>query len=200
MTKYLKIRILLPGLLTLVLGCSEKIDIKQKSKILNSFSLILNDQLWQPSVIGNDSCSVALQCKMSTIHADKNYYTITVYKDSKSRTNFESENIFYLQIMDVTSTGTYAISDPYGDFKSYARFVKNESGNQRIYDNSTTNASSKVQIEELIHTNGSALIGIKGSFSGILYNRVNPKDSIVIDNCVFNLKKLNWNNFCQCAE
>jgi len=200
MTNYLKIGILLTGLLIFVLGCSEKIDIKQESKILNSFSMNINKQIWQPSVIGDDSCSVALRCEMSTIHGDKNYYTITMYKDSKLRTDFESENIFYLQIMDVISTGTYVISDPFGDFKSYARFVKNESGNQRIYDNSTIHASSKVQVEELIPKSGSALIGIKGSFSGILYNRVNPKDSIVIDNCLFNLKKLNRNNFCQCAE
>jgi len=124
MTKYLKIRLLIFGLLTFVLGCGEKIEIKQESKILNSFSMNLNDQLWQPSVIGNDSCSVALRCEMSTIHSDKNYYTITMYKDSKSRTDFESENIFYLQIMGVISTGTYVISDPFGDFKTYARFVK----------------------------------------------------------------------------
>jgi len=200
MTNYLKIGILLTGLLILVLGCSEKIETKQKSEILNSFSMNINKQIWQPSVIGNDSCSVALRCEMSTIHGDKNYYTITMYKDSKSRTDFESENIFYLQIMDVISTGTYVISDPFGDFKTYARFVKNESGNHRIYENSTIHASSKVQIEELIPKSGSALIGIKGSFSGILYNKANPKDSIVIDNCVFNLKKLNRNNFCQCAE
>jgi len=200
MTKYLKIDILLTGLLILVLGCSEKIETKQESKILNSFSMNINDQIWKPSVIGNDSCSVALRCAMTTIHGDKNFYTITMYKDSKSRTDLESENIFYLQIMDVISTGTYVISDPFGDFKTYARFVKNESGNRRIYDNSTTKASSKVQIVELIPKIGSALIGIRGSFSGILYNKVNPKDSIVIDNCLFNLKKLNRNNFCQCAE
>jgi len=200
MTKYLKIDILLTGLLILVLGCSEKIETKQESKILNSFSMNINDQIWKPSVIGNDSCSVALRCAMTTIHGDKNFYTITMYKDSKSRTDLESENIFYLQIMDVISTGTYVISDPFGDFKTYARFVKNESGNRRIYDNSTTKASSKVQIVELIPKIGSALIGIRGSFSGILYNKVNPKDSIVIDNCLFNLKKLNQNNFCQCAE
>jgi len=200
MTNYLKIEILLTGLLILVLGCSEKIEIKQESKILNSFSMNINDQIWQPSVIGNDSCSVALRCAMTTIHGDKNFYTITMYKDSQTKTNSESENIFYLQIMDVTSAGTYAISDPFGDFKSFARFVKNESGNKRIYDNSTTIASSVVKIDELFPTKSSALIGIKGSFSGILYNRDNPKDSIVIDNCIFNLKKLNWNSFYQCAE
>ena len=200
MTNYLKIGILLTGLLILVLGCSEKIEIKQESQLLNSFSMNINDQKWQPSVIGNDSCSVALRCEMSTIHGDKNFYTITMYKDSQSKTSSESENIFRLQIMDVISTGSYPISDPFGDFNTYARFVKNESGNQQIYDNSTIHASSMIQIEELIPKSGSALIGIKGSFSGILYNSVNPKDSIIIDNCLFNLKKLNRNNFCQCAE
>ena len=200
MTNYLKIGILLTGLLILVLGCSEKIETKQKSEILNSFSMNINKQIWQPSVIGNDSCSVALRCEMSTVDGEITFYTITAYKDSQSKTNAESENIFMLQIMDVNGAGSYPISDPYGDFKSYVRFVKNESGNQRIYGNSTIHASSFVQIEELIPKSGSALIGIKGSFSGILYNIANPKDSIIIDNCLFNLKKLNRNNFCQCAE
>jgi len=200
MTNYLKIGILLTGLLFFVLGCSEKIVIKQESKLLNSFTMNINDQIWQPSVIGNDSCSVALQCAMTTIHADENFYTITMYKDSQSKTNSESENIFRLQIMDVNGAGSYPISDPFGDFKSYARFVKNESGNKQIYDNSTTIASSVVKIDELFPTNSSALIGIKGSFSGILYNRDNPKDSIVIDSCIFSLKKLNRNSFYQCAD
>lgn len=200
MTKYLKIGILLTGLLILVPGCSEKIEIKQESKILNSFSMNINDQIWQPSVIGNDSCSVALRCEMSTVDGEITFYTITAYKDSQSKANAESENIFMLQIMDVNGAGSYPISDPFGDFKSYARFVKKDSGNHRIYDNSTTIASSVVKIEEMIRVDGSFFTGIKGSFSGILYNRSNPKDSIVIDNCLFNLKKLNRNNFCQCAE
>jgi len=200
MTNYLKIGILLSGLLIFVLGCSEKIEIKQESKILNSFSMNINDQIWQPSVIGNDSCSVALRCEMSTVDEEITFYTITAYKDSQSKANAESENIFMLQIMDVSGAGSYPISDPYGDFKSYARFVKKDSGNHRIYDNSTTIGSSVVKIEEMIPKSGSVLIGIKGSFSGVLYNKANPKDSIVIDNCLFNLKKLNRNNFCQCAE
>lgn len=200
MSKYLKIRLLLLGLLTFVLGCNEKIEIKKKSELLNSFRMNLNDQIWQPSVIGNDSCSVALQCEMSTVDEEIAYYTIAAYKDPQSKTNSESENIFWLQIMDVKGAGTYNISDPFGDFKSYARFVKNESGNQMIVDNSATKGSSVVKIEEMIPIDGSFFTGIKGSFSGILYNKDNPKDSIVIDNCIFILKKLNRNNFCQCAE
>ena len=129
MTKYLKIRLLIFGLLTFVIGCNKKIEIKQKYELLNSFSMNLNDKIWQPSVIGNDSCSVALQCEMSTVDEEIAYYTIAAYKDPQSKTNSESENIFWLQIMDLKGTGTYNISDPFGDFKSYARFVKNESGN-----------------------------------------------------------------------
>jgi len=200
MSKYLKIRLLILGLLTCVLGCNEKIEIKQESKLLNSFKMNLNNQIWQPSVIGNDSCSVALQCELSTVDEEIAYYTIAAYKDPQSKTNSESENIFWLQIMDVKGVGVYNISDPFGDFKSYARFVKNESGNQMIYDNSATKGSSVVKIEEMIPIDGSFFTGIKGSFSGILYNKDNPRDSIVIDNCIFNLKKLNRNNFCQCAE
>jgi hypothetical protein len=41
--------------------------------------------------------------------------------------------------------------------------------------------------------------GIRGSFTGILYNEVDPRDSVTITRGAFVLKKVNWYNFDQCA-
>jgi hypothetical protein len=199
MRKNLKFKLLGLGLLIFALGCNKENELKQDSKPLNTFSMNLNDQSWEPSIINHDSCFSTFQCEWSAID-EIPFYRIIAYRDSQSRTNEESENIFRVQIMNVNRTGEYYITDSIGDFTSYAMFIFNESGNQKIYENSDTKISSVVKIEEFIPIEGSILEGIRGTFSGILYNRVNPNDSIIIDNCNFTFKKINWANFCQCEE
>ena len=76
MNKFLKIKLLGLGLLISVLGCNKKDELKQNLKPLNSFSMNINDQLWQPSIIGNDSCSVAYTCEWSRVDQIP-FYTIT---------------------------------------------------------------------------------------------------------------------------
>lgn len=61
--------------------------------------------------------------------------------------------------------------------------IINESGSQKIYQNSLTRSTSKVMIEKMLPREGSSLVGIKGSFSGILYNINNQNDSIIIKDC-----------------
>jgi len=195
MSKYLNIYLL--AFLLIVFGCNEENELEQSP--LNSFSMNIDDQPWQPSIIENDPCFSTFHCEWSAIDQVP-FYTIKAYKDSKSRTDHMSQNFFRIQIMDIDSIGLYNISDPHGDFNSYAMFINNESGTQEIYENSATENTSIVEIEEIIPIKGSDLNGIKGSFNGILYNKNNPNDSIVIDNCKFNFKKINWRNFCQCAE
>lgn len=195
----LKLKLLGLGLLIFALACNKENVLTQGMKPLNSFSMKLNDQLWHPSLIDNDSCFSTIQCEYSEIDLIP-FYTIKAYKDSQSRTNYLSENMIRIQIMNVNSTGNYNISDPYGDFNSYAMFVINQSGSQKIYENSVSKITSVVRIEEMFPIHGSILTGIKGSFSGILYNIIDSNDSIVIDDCKFTFKKLNWANFCQCAE
>lgn len=192
-------RIILLGLMIISFGCNPTDEFKQDLKPLNSFSMTLNDQLWQPSLIENDSCYSTFRCDLSEID-DSPFYTIQAFRDSQSRSNFESENIFRFQIMNVTGTGDYNISDPYGDLNSYAYFIINELGNQRIYENHSTQLKAVVSINEIYPIAGSMLTGIKGTFTGVLYNKDNPNDSIVIDNCNFTFKKINWANFNQCAE
>jgi hypothetical protein len=199
MLKIFKMKLLGLGLLIFVLGCNKENELKQDLKPLNSFYMSLNDQLWKPSLIDNNPCSSTFRCDYSEVDLIP-FYTIKAYKDSQSRTNYLSENFLRVQIMNVNSTGVYNISDPYGDFNSYARFIINEMGVQKIYENSNTKVSSVVKIEEMIPIEGSYLTGISGSFSGILYNKVNPNDSIIIDNCKFSFRRLNRSDFSQCKD
>ena len=199
MFNYLKSRLLLViGLIFVSFGCKEKNKIELKVP-LNTFSMNVNKQLWQPSVIDKDPCYATFRCEWS---AQNNipFYIIRAYKDSQSRADYTSENYFRLQIMNVQSEGNYSINEPYDDFTSYARFIKNDSGNQTIYENSANKLNSSATIEEIISIEGSGFTGIKGSFSGILYNINNQNDSIIIDKCNFTFNKVNWANFCQCSE
>lgn len=199
MCKKLKIRLLIVlGVLILGFGCKKNNDTKNSNPI-NSFSMVLNDQLWQPTIIDDDLCYATYSCEWSAIEGTP-FYTIKAYKDSQAKADNTSENIFWLQIMNVQSTGVYNITDSYGDFTSYARFIINESGNQKIYGNSVTKLTSKVTIDEMLPNGGSPFTGIKGTFSGILYNITNQNDSIIIKDCKFTFNKINWADFCQCDE
>jgi hypothetical protein len=194
MSTKMKIRLLGLGILFFVVGCNLVDVLDRDSKSSNSFSMSINGQLWQPSLIDNDASCPTFECEYTLLN-DNPFYTIIAYKDSQSRTDFESENIFRIQIMNVDKIGVYNTSDTYGDFNSYAKFEINESGIQKIYENSTTKINSFVRIDEMLPI-ASSIDGIRGSFSGILYNNENLKDSIVIDNCTFTFKKLNCGNFC----
>ncbi len=197
MNKFLTISIL--ATLFIAFACDKEDELKEEKKPLNSFSMNLNDQPWQPSIIDNDPCFSAFHCAYSELNNEP-FYTIKAYKDSKSRTDQNSEHIFIFQIMNVNDKGVYNISDSYGGLNSYAMFIKNESGRQTIYENRVEGNTPIVEVEEIILIEGFGFKGLKGSFKGILYNKIDANDSIVIDSCDFDFKKVNWNNYCQCAE
>jgi hypothetical protein len=186
------------GILFFALGCNEDNELKD-SKLLNSFSMNTNNQSWKPSIINSDSCYSTFQGEWSGIN-DKPFFRIIAYRDSQIRTNHESENILRVQIMNLSEEGKYNINDPMGDFTSYAMFIINESGDQKIYVNSDTKTSFIVNVDELFPLDGTLLEGISGAFSGILYNKTNSSDSIIIDNGKFIFKKVNWGNFFHCEE
>ncbi len=49
-------------------------------------------------------------------------------------------------------------------------------------------------------TKDSFLGGIKGVFSGVLYNKNDKSDSIVINNCNFKFEKTNRTDYYQCLD
>ena len=180
-------------------GCDKKGEGVNELRPLNSFQMYVNNKLWTPSVIDNDSCYSTFQCNMSGANGIP-FYNIDVYNDPEMRTDTESAQIFKIQVMNVSHTGIHEISGSYIDqFTSYALFINNENGIKTVYQNSTTN--SVLKIEEFFTIDSySELQGIRGSFEGVLYNISDSNDSIIIYNCHFTFKKINRYNYCQCAE
>lgn len=192
------------GLLTLFLGCQED-ELVQEIQPLNSFSMNLDDRLWEPSIVAEDECMRTFQCFRSSVSGNNQeipFYNIKAYKDPQAKSNFESENFMELQISDVQVTGNYEISGSYKeDFSSHVLFIVREPGGaSRSYVNEVNGNSFVVEISEFIPIDGFSLPGIKGFFHGTLYNEDNPLDSLVFRSGEFTFKKINWFNFNQCAE
>ena len=198
MQKYFSIVILVLFFCLLFGGCDNKDDVKEL-RPLNSFQMYINNRLWTPPIIDNDSCYSTFQCNISFANYIP-YYNIDVYNDPGMKTDAESAQIFKLQVMNANNTGIHEITGSYYDqFTSYALYILNENGIKTAYQNSTKN--SVLKIDEFLKINSfSELQGIRGSFEGILYNVSDSNDSIVINNCQFIFKKMNRNNYCQCDE
>ncbi|MBN1184652.1 MAG: DUF5025 domain-containing protein [Bacteroidales bacterium] len=199
MHKAFTIEFIISGLLILILGCNENEEAKQNTKPINAFFMNMDDQLWEPSIINDSICLSTYSCVYSEVDQTP-YYTITAYRDPQAKSNYESENIFRLQIMNADSVGPYIISDSVGSFTSFALLVKNDIYGQKKYVNNANKKSFFVHIDEMIPIEFFSKPGIKGSFYGIIYNEDNPTDSIVIEDGQFMFNKINRNNFNQCED
>ncbi|MES2730235.1 MAG: DUF5025 domain-containing protein [Bacteroidota bacterium] len=194
------------ALLALLLSCQkEKVIQEQKPQPLNSFSMRLNGQVWQPSQIGKEVCMRTFHGAWSAVTENsqqKPFYTISAYKDPQAKVDYTSENAFKFQISNVKKTGLYEIKGSYTeDFSSYALFTINKpDGTYNRYVNKITHGSFFVEVSEFIPTPASELSGIRGTFYGTLYNEKNPLDSLIFQGGEFTLKKINWYNFNQCAQ
>lgn len=164
---------------------------------LNSFKMILNDESWEPSTI--DHCIKTFSCNFSKID-NRPFYTIQAFQDPQMTADFSSKNFLRLQVMGVDTAGVYPIAEKYGDFNNYIRFTINDENGQKVYQNSITEGSFFVEIKEFYSREASEIIGIRGAFSGTIYNINNAIDSLEIKNAAFTFKKANWNNFNHCEE
>ncbi|WP_075341521.1 DUF5025 domain-containing protein [Tenacibaculum agarivorans] len=182
-------------LLLILSGCNDNENSNSIEK-LNEFKMLVDDELWLPSQIDKDFCMHTFSCSRSEIDG-KPLYTIKAYRDSNLITDLTSENFFHMQIMNVNSIGKYSISDAEGHFKNYAKFFINKDGKRKFYRNSTNN-DFEVEILEFFPKEISFLTGIRGKFSGKLYNVEDKNDFIEITNATFSFKKTNTTTFNQC--
>jgi hypothetical protein len=185
-------------LLVIVVGttnCDE--NITERKEHLNDFRMTVNNEVWIPNVI--DPCTRAFKCTMASL-GGLNYYTIHAYRDSKGTIGLTSENFFQFQVMKVNSLGVYRLDEKFRDFDSYARLTINEDGERRVYQNKENCESFVVSITELYPKEHSNLVGVKGLFSGYLYNLSNPNDSIKVEQGEFFFKRINFNDFNQCGN
>jgi hypothetical protein len=192
-----KVNTLFTALLIVTFGCSKTESVKNTP--VNSFVMYVNDQVWEPATVNNDNCYKKLKCYYSKEALP--FYTIDAYNGYLPGSIESSENYFRLQIMRVRGIGKYYINQPSEGLNSYARLVKTEPSGVKVYVNDVNTNSSAAIIDEILQPlKYSTLNGVKGSFSGILYNEANRQDSIIIKDCKFTFAKVNWNDFCQCAE
>ncbi len=200
--RYLLIICLMQGLS----GCQKEELPEEKNALpLNSFTMRLNGQAWEPSQIGEDACMRTFNGAWSAVGKNgiqKPYYTIAAYRDPKATGDFKSENAFKLQITDVKKPGTYYLTGSYQqDFESYALFIVNKpDGTSVRYINKLNRPSFTVEVSDLIPLPESVINGIAGTFYGTLYNENNSLDSLTFSRGSFVLKKVNWYNFNQCAQ
>lgn len=185
----------------LAAGCNKRNkEIKKTGQVPpNSFSMAMNNRPWEPSIIGGDSCHVAGYCNWSAVD-NIPFYTIQMYRDPDSEIDDNSRNVFRLQIMNLSSPGVYYVNEPFSDFTSYARLSVNKAANRKIYENGKADRLFKVVIEKMLPKQGSSLVGIKGTFSGVLYNIENQGDSIVIDDGQFVFSTVNHNGYGWCND
>lgn len=194
--------LILLSLMLLLESCKkEELPEKENSRLLNSFSMQVNGQPWEPSQVGKDECMQTFMATWSTL-AENPYYTISAYQSSKAPNVEQSENSFRLQITNVKKTGTYYLLGHHHEpHDSYAVFsVKKSDGTYSQYINKKNNTSFVVEVTDLIPISGSSATGIKGTFRGTLYNENNLLDSLTFSKGDFTFNKLNWRNFNQCAQ
>jgi hypothetical protein len=183
--------------LNLTISCVQDIEVDTNQDNLNTFKMTVNGQAWTPSVI--DSCYRTFRCNMASLNED-NFYTIEAYRDPLSTASLMSENFFEIKIMKVNETGNYIIDGEFRDFSNYARLTINDVSGKRRYQNKENGTSFKVNVTQLFPRENSPVVGIGGSFDGILFNLDNPSDSIIIAGGEFIFRKTNHNSFNQCKE
>lgn len=178
-------------------SCNEESLHTADNNNVNSFEMVLNNNRWRPSEISE--CEKTFMCNMSYLD-NKLFYNIEAYKDPHALASTDSENRFQIQIFDVTQTGIYPINGTHKGWQSYSRLAVNDSKGKRLYYNKENGHSFRVDITEFFSSESSSIVGIRGSFSGILFNENNPLDSIQIENGQFVFRKTNWYNFNQCEQ
>jgi hypothetical protein len=200
--------LLLLGGVVLLPGCrtEETAKPQQKPQPVNAFSMYLNGRYWEPSGVGNDPCQRTFNGAWSAVtnanHDRTPYYTVWASRDRGGVTSWGSENALEFQVMGLDKAGRYPVTGSYRqEFTSYAVFNLNSPGSApKRYVNRAEDASFVVTVREVLEPlPGGVINGIRGSFTGTLYNEVDPRDSVTITRGAFVLKKVNWYNFDQCA-
>ena len=177
-----------------LLSCKQEAP---KAKVsINTFSMQVNGEKWTPFQDKNDPCSSTYIGTYSTLSEIIPFYTVYAYRDPQGRADADSENLLRMRVMNVTRPGTYLLNGTYKeDFDSYLMFQM-QKPNFRRYVNDPARSPFVVNVQEFIPIKGSPTKGIKGSFSGILYNEKDPSDSLIIEKGTFVFNVVNSSRHC----
>ncbi len=183
-------------LITAVLESCQDDDPSSARAPKNLFSMMIGQELWQPFENKENPCQSTYIANFGYLNADP-MYTIYAYNDPKGIENTDSESYLRIRIMDVSDTGIYTLDGSYqNDFDSYFILVSNKAKEKKRYVNNSQKTPLQFHVEEIIPIEGHDARGFKGSFKGVLYNEVNPQDSIVISHGQFKFNVVNYYDHC----
>lgn len=183
---------------SLLIGCKQE---EPKARVpINSFSMEVNGQLWTPFQSKDDPCTSTYGGHSADL-GEIPIYTIYAYRDPAGIDDATSDNLLRIRIMNVTKPGAYPLDGTYKeDFESYFIFaVQQPAGNAKRYVNDPGRSPFVINVQELIPIKYSSTKGIKGFFSGILYNEADPSDSLTIEKGEFTFNIVNVNNDVHCG-
>ena len=189
------------SILTVLISCNKENPAPEaiKVQLANSLAMQVDGQQWEPGGSAKEECFRTFNAAWSWLDR-KPFFNISAYRDANGNTGAESENSLLIQIMDITLEGSYSIKGSYVEsFTSHALFrTAKPDGSKATFVNSQTSNSFKVVFEQFMERPNTTLKGVKGSFSGTLYNEKDPSDSIVIKKGSFVFKRTNGYDFRQC--
>jgi hypothetical protein len=187
------------AILVLLTGCKSKEREEPKPPVvMNSFSMRVNDQEWKPFQSKEDPCS-STYAGLASGSNENPFYVIFAHRDPTGRADAYSENLLRLQVMNVTKPGTYLLDGTYKEnFDSYIIFVTQRPKHAR-YVNMPSRWPFVVNVTAITNWKKLVIPGIKGSFSGVLYNEADPSDSLVIEKGEFNFYTMGARSDLHCA-
>ena len=194
-------------LLALSFGCAKRTEEPppepEAKKPVNSFSMRVDGQEWKPYQVPDEPCNstfMAMTGEWRGVDVVP-FYEIYAYRDSNGRHDAYSENMLRLVVMNTTKPGTYVIDGTHkSHFDSYVVFSQQQTmGGYNLYVNNPARKPFVVDIDEFLPINGSSTKGMKGTFSGVLYNEDNPADSLVISEGRFTFGIVNAGYDRQCG-
>ncbi|RYD86338.1 MAG: DUF5025 domain-containing protein [Sphingobacteriales bacterium] len=187
--------------LTLAMGCSKDNSAPSaiKPRVVNTFAMQVNGRDWEPGKSGTAECNRTFNAAWSWLDG-RPYFNITAYRDPNGNTGAQSNNILQLQVMDADATGSYALNGSYWEsFSSHAVFRATKPDGSRVsYVNKRGSNTFKLVIDQFTPRPNTMLRGVKGSFSGTLYNEKDPLDSMDIKRGDFVFQRTNFYDFSQC--
>lgn len=146
------------------LSCQKNAPELETNVFVNTFSMQLNGEKWQPGSSGEDACRQRFNGAWSYYNA-KPAFTITASTYPASITS-NGINLLEIQFNEVFDKGRYYLTDTYREQTgSYAFYmVTTENGSSVRYTNKENSDGFRVNVDETRPVVGSSLSTIKGSF------------------------------------
>jgi len=195
------------ALTIMTLSCEEDETTIPTRQVLNSFGMIVNGDIWEPSSATNEDCQRKISYHWGAVGID-NFAPVTFYKIESSRRQFITSEFgtlntsFELNLTSIEQTGNYRINgdiDEHTSSFAVLNILDDQDNISKSYVNGQQDADFIVEITDLgVYEENYP--GLAGFFSGRLYNREDPSDVLFIGNGKFNMRKPTRGSNDQCSN